>query len=135
MTKFKSQDLHIIRINIKKLVGVVTLPPSFLSSKNFQFMYQKRNFLYYFAHYECHLWPWLVGTIIMINDQDPNYSSQNHFLIPHGGVSGNCCWGSFNNYVDIIFPFFERLPPTAWTFSSLKVEKMGILWTHLILSS
>ena len=39
MTKFKPQALHIKKSNIGKLLGVATLPISFLPSRNLPFMY------------------------------------------------------------------------------------------------
>ena len=32
-------------------------------------------------------------------------------------------WGSFNNYVDIILPFFDPLPTSTWTFFTLNVDQ------------
>ena len=41
---------------------------------------------------------------------------------------------SFNNYVDIILPFFDHLPTSTWTFFTLNVEKWRFL-DHLSTSS
>ena len=46
--------------------------------------------------------------------------------------------GSFNNYVDMILPFFDHLPTSPWIFFYPKYgTKMDIFWpyTHLILST
>ena len=32
-------------------------------------------------------------------------------------------WGSFNNYVDMILPFFDHLPTSTWTFFTLNVDQ------------
>ena len=49
------------------------------------------------------------------------------------------CRGSFNNYVDIIFTFFDRLPTSTWTIFNQNVDKNRCLLTtaptHLNLST
>ena len=39
------------------------------------------------------------------------------------------CRGSFNNYVDIIFTFFDRLPTSTWTIFNQNVDKNRCLLT------
>ena len=51
MTKFKNKLFIPQESNIKKLVGVATFPPSFLTSGKLPFMYVlKMKFIYFFAH-------------------------------------------------------------------------------------
>ena len=56
------------------------------------------------------------------------------FMLWHGF----CRKVSFNNYVDMILPFFDHLPTSTWTFFNLNYgQKLEIFGppTHLILST
>ena len=54
------------------------------------------------------------------------------FMLWHGF----CRKVSFNNYVDMILPFFDHLPTSTWTFFTLNVDKNGDFCTtyppHLV---
>ena len=60
--------------------------------------------------------PWKGGTLFM-----------NNTLLRAGQ-----CLGSFNNYVDIIFVFFDHLSTSMWIFFTQNVNKNPIYPPHLV---
>jgi hypothetical protein len=57
----------------------------------------------------------------------PSYTGSQTFVLLYKFL--NHCKGSFNNYVDMIKPFFDHLPTSTWAGFTLNVEKNWHFWT------